>query len=153
EAHPKTCMAAPTPATDGARVVALFATGDLVCLDPDGNVQWIRSLYDENPGATDGRGLASSPLIVGSTVVVHIETKNTSFAAGIMPKTAANRWRRDRHHEIGWTPPILLPGKTPEENLVLLQGAAGVSACDPLTGREVWGLDPGSHPIASSVAA
>src|SRR5262249_40146798 len=34
--HPKTCMAAPTPATDGKRVFALFATGDLAAFDRDG---------------------------------------------------------------------------------------------------------------------
>jgi outer membrane protein assembly factor BamB len=151
DSHPKTCMAAPTPAGDGRRIVALFATGDLVCLDPEGNVLWIRSLYEENPGATDGRGLASSPLIIGSTVVVHIETKNTSFATGIDLETGANRWRADRPHELNWTSPILLPGKTPRENMVLLQGSTRLSACDPLTGREVWGLDHSSHPIASSV--
>src|SRR5439155_25070900 len=42
--HPQTCMAAPTPVTDGKFVYALFATCDLVCLDLDGNVVWLRSL-------------------------------------------------------------------------------------------------------------
>jgi hypothetical protein len=45
----------------------------------------------------------------------------------------------------------LLPGKTPADALVLLQGATRLSACDPATGRETWGLDRGSDPIASSV--
>src|SRR5262245_25696332 len=36
--HPETNMAAPTPATDGHNVYALFATGDLVALDADGNL-------------------------------------------------------------------------------------------------------------------
>src|SRR5579884_2814069 len=80
--HPKTCMAAPTPASDGRLVLALFATDDLICLDLDGNVQWLRSLYGENPGATDGRGLATSPLIVNGTAIVQIENQNTSFAVG-----------------------------------------------------------------------
>src|SRR5262245_46517608 len=40
DSHPKTSMAAPTPVSDGERVVALFATGDLVALDRDGNVLW-----------------------------------------------------------------------------------------------------------------
>src|SRR5262245_22025187 len=62
--HPKTCMAAPTPACDGKRLVALFATNDIACLDLDGNLLWARCLYEEVPGATDGRGLASSPIIV-----------------------------------------------------------------------------------------
>src|SRR5262249_14594580 len=88
--HPKTSMAAPTPASDGRRVVALFATNDLVCLGLDGNVLWLRSLYEEEPGATDGRGLASSPLLVGDTIVLHVENQNRPFAAGIDLKTGAN---------------------------------------------------------------
>jgi outer membrane protein assembly factor BamB len=153
DSHPKTSMAAPTPASDGQRVVALFATGDLICLDLDGNVLWIRSLYEENPGATDGRGLASSPLIVGPTVVVHVENQNTSFAAGIDMKTGANRWRLERPREYNWTSPIVLPGKTPSNSLVLLQGSTRLTAVDPLTGRLAWELQRGTGPIASSVLA
>jgi outer membrane protein assembly factor BamB len=94
DSHPKSCMAAPTPASDGKYLVALFATNDLICVDLDGNVQWIRSLYDENPGATDGRGLASSPLIIGSTVVVQCENQNVSFAS--QGKLAGGRTARAR---------------------------------------------------------
>ena len=153
DSHPKTCMAAPTPASDGKYLVALFATNDLICLDLDGNLQWIRSLHDENPGATDGRGLASSPLIIGSTVIVLCENQNTSFAAGIDLVTGQDRWRRDRPHEVNWTSPIAIPGKTPDHRLALLQGSNRLSACDPLTGKEVWAIDRKWHPIASSVIA
>jgi hypothetical protein len=148
--HPKTCMAAPTPASDGQRVVALFSTNDLVCLDLAGNVLWIRSLYEENPGATDGRGLASSPIIAGNTVIVYCENQNKSFVAGIDLQSGASRWRKDCSKSPNWTTPILLPGDTPAETLVLLQGTTRLSAVEPATGREVWGLDHKSHPIASS---
>jgi outer membrane protein assembly factor BamB len=114
DSHPKTSMAAPTPASDGKYLVALFATNDLICVDLDGNVQWIRSLYEENPGATDGRGMASSPLIIGSTVIIQCETQNTSFVAGIDLVTGKNRWRKDRPREVNWTSPIALPGKSPD---------------------------------------
>jgi outer membrane protein assembly factor BamB len=151
ECHPKTAMAAPTAASDGESVVALFATDDLVCLDRDGNVRWVRSLYGENPGATDGRGLATSPVIVAGTVVVQLENQNVPFAAGIDLKTGKNRWRIPRPRELNWTTPIPIPAGRPGEELVLLQGATRLSACDPATGREVWGLDRASDPIASSV--
>lgn len=151
--HPKTCMAAPTPVTDGRRVVALFATGDLVCLDRDGDVLWVRALHEENPGATDGRGLASSPLLIGSTVVVHFENQNTSFAAGVALDSGANRWRTDRPRELCWSSPITVPGRKPGERLALLQGSTRLSAVDPLTGKEVWHLERDSDPIASSVRA
>jgi outer membrane protein assembly factor BamB len=153
DSHPKTCMAAPTPVSDGRRVVALFATGDLVCLDLDGNVQWLRSLYEENTGATDGRGLATSPVLAAGTVVVHMENQNTSFACGIDLQSGANRWRIDRPREVNWTTPLVLPGKTAAETLVFLQGSTRLSACDPATGREVWALERKSHPIASSALA
>jgi outer membrane protein assembly factor BamB len=148
--HPKTSMAAPTPVSDGKRVIALFATGDMAALDPDGDVLWLRSLYEENPGATDGRGLASSPLLVAGTVVVHVENQNVSFAAGIDPATGKNRWRVERPREPNWTSPIAIPGAD-EKPLVLLQGTSRVSALDPATGQEVWALPRPSDPIASSV--
>jgi outer membrane protein assembly factor BamB len=151
--HPKTSMAGPTPVCDGQRVIALFGSDDLVCLDLAGNVLWVRALYDENPGATDGRGQASSPLLVGSTIVVQLEGQNTSLATGIDVNTGMSRWRIDRPREANWSSPIRLPGQTPADDLVLLQGSTRLSACDPLTGHEVWALEQKSHPIASSVLA
>jgi len=147
--HPKTCMAAPTPASDGRHIVALFGSNDLLCLNLDGDLLWMRSLYEENPGATDGRGLASSPLIVGGTVVAHVENQNTSFAAGIDSATGKTRWRIACPREMDWTSPFAVPGKAGP--LVLLQGMTRLSACDPQTGREVWRLERSLHPIASCV--
>jgi outer membrane protein assembly factor BamB len=151
DSHPKTCMAAPTPASDGTHLLALFGTNDLVCLDLEGNVLWIRSLYEENPGATDGRGLASSPLLVRDTAIIQVECQNSSFTAGIDLRTGANRWRRGRPRQPCWTSPIVLAGKAPADALVLLQGTTRLSACDPVTGKEIWGLDRASDPIASAV--
>jgi outer membrane protein assembly factor BamB len=152
--HPKTCMAAPTPVSDGKYVVALFATNDLVCLDKDGNVRWIRSLYEENPGASDGRGLATSPLIVNDTVVIHSENQNNSFVAGIDLESGANRWRKEQSKEqTNWTSPIRLPSANDREALVLVQGSTRLSAVEAKTGREVWGFESKPHPIASSVVA
>src|SRR5207244_4427325 len=47
QCHPKTNMAAPTPATDGKAVYALFATGDLAAIDLDGTLLWYRSLVTD----------------------------------------------------------------------------------------------------------
>jgi outer membrane protein assembly factor BamB len=150
--HPKTCMAAPTPASDGKRLVALFATNDLACLDLDGNLLWARCLYEEVPGATDGRGLASSPVIVGDTAVIHVETQNASFAAGIDLATGADRWRTDRPRDFCWNTPTVLPKWGADgTDLVLLQGHSRLSACDPRTGKEAWHLERKSDAIASSV--
>jgi outer membrane protein assembly factor BamB len=148
DCHPKTTMAAPTPVSDGKVVVALFATDDLVCLDLEGNVLWVRSLYEENPGASDGRGLASSPVLVDGIVVVQIENQNTSFATGIDLTTGKKLWRIDRPRQLCWSSPIVLPGAKP---LVLLQGSSRLSAVDPHTGKEIWGIDRHSDEVASSL--
>lgn len=152
-AHPKSCMAAPTPASDGHRLVALFATNDLVCLDLEGNVLWVRSLYGENPGASDGRGLASSPVIVGGTAVVQGDNQNNSFCVGVDLATGQNRWHLKRPRDIAWTTPLTLPGQAPGDELVLLQGPTTLAAYQPATGKEAWRLEHHAHPIASSVLA
>src|SRR5262245_21352355 len=127
DSHPKTSMSAPTPVSDGQRVVALFASGDVADLDKSGDVLWLRSLYDENPGATDGRGLASSPVLVAGTVVIRVENQNTCFATGIDLATGKSRWRIERPREPNWTSPIAIPGAD-NKPLVLLQGTTRLSA-------------------------
>jgi outer membrane protein assembly factor BamB len=152
DAHPKTCMAAPSPVSDGRRVVALFGTDDLVCLDLDGNVLWVRALHEEHPGATDGRGLATSPVIVGNTIVVQIETQNVSFVAGIDLETGANRWRIDRPRDIVWNTPTVLTGwAAGGGDLLLLQGGPNFTAIEPASGKEVWHVERKNHPIASAL--
>jgi outer membrane protein assembly factor BamB len=145
-------MAAPTPASNGKRVVALFGTDDLVCLDLDGNILWARCLYEENPGATDGRGLATSPVIVAGRVIVHVETQNVSFAAGIDLATGVNCWRIERPRGIVWTTPTILPGwAAGGGDLVLLQGSTRLSAVEPGTGQEEWHLERKNDQIASAL--
>jgi outer membrane protein assembly factor BamB len=157
--HPKSCMAAPTPVTDGRLVLALFATNDLVCLDADGAVRWIRSLYQEFPGASDGRGFATSPVIVDGVLIVQGDNQNNSFALGIDLQTGTNRWKLARPKDIAWTTPIplLSPSKVGSQptgsGLVLLQGSTQIAALDAATGKEVWKLERPVHPIASAVQA
>ena len=45
--HEKTCVAAPTPVSDGKNIYALYSSNDLICLDLDGNLKWIRGLTQE----------------------------------------------------------------------------------------------------------
>src|SRR5215471_9344166 len=56
--HAKSNMAAPSPVTDGKAVYALFATGDLVALDAEGNLLWYRSLARDYPTLANNVGMA-----------------------------------------------------------------------------------------------
>ncbi|HTD67604.1 MAG TPA: PQQ-binding-like beta-propeller repeat protein, partial [Candidatus Limnocylindria bacterium] len=58
--HDKTSVAAPTPASDGERIFAIFSSNDLVCLDLEGNLIWIRGLTRDYPNASNSLGMSSS---------------------------------------------------------------------------------------------
>jgi outer membrane protein assembly factor BamB len=136
--HPKTNMAGPTPVTDGARVFALFATGDLVCYDKDGDLLWYRSFVGDYPTVGNNVGMAASPVLVGDVLVVCLENVGESFAAGIDPRTGQNRWRVDRPRGINWVTPLVIQNKGKSE--VLLQGPEDLTAYDPATGKKQWSL-------------
>lgn len=136
--HPKTNMAAPTPATDGKRVVALFATADLVCLDLDGNLQWYRSLVEDYPTVGNNVGMASSPILWKDLVILCLQNAGESFAAGIDKQTGENRWRIERTRIINWVTPVIHSRAGRDE--LLLQSPQELSAHDPATGKKVWAL-------------
>lgn len=130
--------AAPTPASDGQRVFALFSSCDLACFDLEGNLLWFRGLGFESPTTRNDVGMASSPLVVDQTLVVQLQNQGESFVAGIDTTTGATRWRIERDHSAIWSSPTVLRGKAPEADRVLLQGRQVLSAHDPKDGRQLW---------------
>ena len=146
--HEKTCVAAPTPASDGKHVYALYSSNDLICLDLNGNLKWMRALMQDYPNASNSLGLASSPIIVSNTLVVQVENDSESFAAGIDLKNGSNIWRFPRTKKANWTSPIKV-GK----NIVAIQGSEGVTAIEASTGKILWSYGEGASTIPSSVAS
>ena len=134
--HKKTNMAAPTPITDGERVYALFATGDLVCYDKDGDLVWYRSLVGDYPTIGNNVGMAASPTIWNDLFIVCMENAGESFAAGIDKKTGENRWRIDRPRGINWASPLIIQNQGQPE--VIFHSSKGVDAHDPATGKKKW---------------
>jgi outer membrane protein assembly factor BamB len=150
--HPKTCMAAPTPVSDGERVYALFATGDLVGLDRDGNLLWYRSLVGDYPNITNQVGLAASPVLGQDLLILPMENVGESFAAGLDKLTGRNRWKVERPRDINWPTPLLLDRQGRAE--VLFQAPQELAAYDPATGRKLWTYTgEGMTSIPSLVAA
>lgn len=148
--HPKTNMAAPTPVTDGARVCALFATGDLVCLDNDGDLAWYRSLAGDYPTIGNNVGMAASPVLAKDSLIVCLENTGESFVAGIDVRTGQNRWRLERPRGINWVTPLVIDNQGKTE--VVVQGPGDLTAHDPATGTKRWSL-PGSFATIPSPSA
>jgi len=136
--HEKTCTAAPTPVTDGKRVIALFATADLVCYDRDGNLEWYRSLTGDYQTIGNNVGMAASPILHGDLFLLCLENAGASFAAGIDKYTGKNKWKIERPRGINWVTPLLI--QDAGKDLVLFQGPEELSAHDPATGKKQWSL-------------
>jgi outer membrane protein assembly factor BamB len=143
QSHPKTNMAAPTPMTDGDRVYALFATGDLVCYDRDGDLVWYRSLVGDYPTVGNNVGMAASPAISGDTLLICMENAGESFAVGIDKFTGKNSWRIDRPRGINWVSPVVIDNAGKPE--VLFQGPTGIDAHDVATGKKKWSAPKFRH--------
>lgn len=135
-AHPKTCMAAPTPVADKDAVYALFATGDLVALDHTGNQLWYRSIVGDYPTVSNQVGMASSPVLAAGKLIVPMENTGESFIAALDVKTGKNVWKTARPKGQNWTTPTVRAAKDGTE--VLFQGAKGLAAYDADTGSEKW---------------
>jgi outer membrane protein assembly factor BamB len=134
--HPKSCMAAPTPVTDGKAVYALFATADLVCYEADGTLRWYRSLTSDYPTITNQVGMAASPILAKDLLIVPMDNEGESFLAGIDIKTGKNRWKVERPHGINWVTPALR--KAGKDDEILFQAGAELVAYDPGTGKQRW---------------
>ncbi len=151
--NPMTAVACNTPASDGERVYAQFSSNDLVCLDLAGNVVWFRGLNHDYPAARNDTGMASSPAVVGDTVVVQSECQGDSFAAGLNKFTGEDRWRLARTAKPNWSSPLVLRGNGAAlGDTVVLQSADQLTAHEPATGKLVWKLESGADAITSSVA-
>jgi len=144
-----TCVAAPSPASDGKRVVAIFSSNDAVCLDLDGGLIWYRGLGRDYPNASNSLGMSSSLLIAGDVVVAQLESQSDGFTVGLDLNTGVNRWKIERPRKPNWSSPILL--KQAGQELVLLVSPPLITAVEPATGKTVWEYTEAGSEIPSAV--
>jgi len=137
EVMEETGFAAPTAATDGRRVYALFATGDLVAVDFDGRDVWTRALgVPDNP-----YGHASSLTVWRNLLLVQYDHGYTpddgnSVLYAIDTATGEEVWRQPRPVQGAWSSPAVFD--TPEGPQLVIAGSPHVISYDPGTGRERW---------------
>jgi len=131
-----TGFAAPTPATDGLRVYAVFANGDIAAFDLAGKQLWARNL-----GFPDSAyGLSSSLVAWRGRVIVQYDQgdasdKKSSLIA-IEGATGQNAWVVSRPVDASWTSPILIDVGG-QKQLVTSANPLTI-AYDPADGSELW---------------
>ena len=144
-----TGWAAPTPVTDGRRVYALFATGDIAAVDYSGKVAWIKNFGKPE----SAYGLSASLAFAKDTIIFQFDQgddpeKKLSAILGLDPATGAVVWRTERPVSGSWSSPIA--AQTPKGPVVLTTGVPLVIAYNPADGAELWRCDGLSGDVAPS---
>lgn len=130
-----TGYAAATMATDGNGVFAVFANGDLVAFDFEGEQFWGRNLgVPDNP-----YGHASSLVIFEDLLLVQYDHREAGFLYGLDLRTGEARWETKRELGASWATPLVFEhdGKLQ----VVLSAAGAVVSYDPRSGEELWRVE------------
>jgi len=127
-----TGYAAPTTATDGRHVYAIFATGDLVCVDIEGKRVWAK-----NMGIPDNHyGHSSSLLLWKNKLFIQFDTNEAGKVLALNAGTGDQAWETPRSTSISWASPIIAQVGDHEE--LILSSSPDVAAYDLETGDELW---------------
>jgi outer membrane protein assembly factor BamB len=141
----ETGYAAPTPATDGQHVVALFATGELVCIDLQGNRVWAKQV-----GVPKNHyGHSSSLIINDGMVIVQYDQGENAKVLAFETATGNLSWEVGRE-SISWSSPILIDNSGRAE--VVLTDSKSVGSYDPKTGKPLWKVECLDGEVAASAA-
>ncbi len=151
--HPKTSIAACTPCSDGRRVFVLWSSNDLAAFDLEGNLLWLRGLTTDYPNASNSLGMASSPIVIGETVVAVIENDSESYSLGVDANTGRNLWKIERPKVANWTSPLAWRARADSQPVVVLQCSTGLLAVDPVSGSRLWEYAEGASTVSSSVVS
>ena len=150
-------LAAPSPVTDGQRVIALFGTGDIAAFDYDGKLLWQRALYKDYGRFAIMWLYGSSPLLFDGTLYLQVlqreempgdypffdgKPARESFLLALDPATGKTKWKQNREtdstkesHESYATP---LPWKGPHGTELVVVGGDHISAHRLADGTEIW---------------
>jgi outer membrane protein assembly factor BamB len=172
----KNNLASCSPVTDGKRVYAMAATGDLAAFDFGGKELWrrrlaeefgafaVQFLYGASPLLWEGR-LYLGLLQHNPAVYPHAQDgkpERQSWLVCLDPETGQTTWRQERKSAApdeameAYTTPI--PGSIGGRNQIILVGADCVTGHRPESGAEIWrfsGLNvkknPGGRIVPSPV--
>lgn len=121
-----------TPTLHEGRVYTFGATGILNALNAsDGSLIWSRNAATDAAMQTPQWGFASSPLVVGDTVIVAASGRLAAYDRA----TGAPRWMGPSHGTSYSSPRLLNVSGTPQVMLLSAAGATGVALSD---GAPLW---------------
>jgi len=121
--------------TDGKRVYAIFATGDLICFDYEGKQLWAKNLGVPN----NHYGYASSLQFYKDKLIVQYDNNKSCKLMALSTYTGIEIWSTKREGQISWSSPILVPkGKSAD---IIVNNSPNVACYNAETGKEKWKTD------------
>ncbi len=141
------------------RIFAFFSSNDLIALDLEGNLLWIRGLELDYPGAGNALGMSSSPVVVREVVVVQSEAQGNSFVVALDRKLGTTRWDLERPKSSNWCSPIAVNEENHKENhkentvgkqpAIVLQSSQGIGLYRVDTGERMLHIETECETIPS----
>jgi outer membrane protein assembly factor BamB len=134
--NPETGFAASTLATDGRRVYASFANGDLAAFDMEGNPVWSKSLGlpENNYGYGASLCMFKNLLIVQFDQGSAKKPKSKLFA--FEASTGKPAWEANREVPNSWSSPIAI--RCGDQDQIITSADPFVISYNPADGSELW---------------
>jgi outer membrane protein assembly factor BamB len=127
--------AAPTPATDGKRVVSYFGSFGLICFDLKGRELWRHPLSVAMSGG--GFGTGTSPIIAGGLVILDRDQDQNSSLLAVDVGTGKTFWEIPRPDATGsFGTPVLWQNDGVDE--VVVPGCLRLKGYNLKDGKEQW---------------
>ncbi|MBO7419012.1 MAG: PQQ-binding-like beta-propeller repeat protein [Bacteroidaceae bacterium] len=142
-----TGLAASTVATNGKQVCAIFATGDVICADMDGNKLWAK-----NVGVPDNHyGFASSLLIYGNLLIIQYDNDTAPKLMALSLTNGNQVWSKNRSEKATWSSPSL--AYVDNKAQLIVMGNPAVTAYNPANGEQIWKVDCMSGEVGASACS
>ncbi len=141
-----TGLSAPSVATNGINVYAIFANGDIAAFTNDGKYVWGRNL-----GMPDNHyGHSSSLLVWENQVLVQYDANDGGRVLSLNSQTGETIWDTKRNVNVSWASPILaeIDGKFQ----MIMSADPLVAGYDIETGKELWAVNCLYGEVGSSPA-
>jgi outer membrane protein assembly factor BamB len=142
----ETGIAASTAATDGESVCAIFANGNLICLDLNGNKKWAKNI-----GLPDNSyGYSCSLVMYEGLLIVQFDSNEKVSLMGFDSGTGELKYETLRRGRATWASPVIATFNG--EPQVIINGNPEVTAFDPVSGKELWSIECLIGDVAPSLA-
>jgi outer membrane protein assembly factor BamB len=135
--HDKHNLASPSPVTDGQRVYAWFATGQLAAVDLAGKLAWKTNLGASYGAFEINWGHGSSPTIHRDLLILICYHETQSYLLALDTRTGAVRWKVDADKGVtSYSTPLVVEANGKSE--IIVNSSIGVSGHDLATGARLW---------------